>query len=336
MAKEKSRNFTFLLYPDSVPEDWKTKLSEMDLPIAISPLHDKDDKEFDVINDELPTPEEKAILKAGGHVYKKAHWHVIYIANNPVTTDAVRNKLKRVLGDKSVSAVRIVNGLRSMYAYLTHSTPDAIKKKKYRYDENDITLLNNFDIDRYATIDDVQKREMMDVVLKIVRENQLENIIDLNDFIDAHGKEYGFNDMSGVNSVIASRTGLLRMYFDGNYQRRKSGYQVLNDPQKIATREAKAEEKFKHKEKRSLEVQARDMGFPFDGNAFDLGYDGEVLEIPKKMNEVEADEYKQSYEIGQRIKKSWLDKKNSEHVESKMDSNGQNLPEISEESTIDW
>ncbi|WP_242515903.1 Rep family protein, partial [Listeria monocytogenes] len=42
MAKEKSRYFTFLLYPESIPSDWKMKLELIGVPMAISPLHDKD------------------------------------------------------------------------------------------------------------------------------------------------------------------------------------------------------------------------------------------------------------------------------------------------------
>ncbi|MBS7345752.1 MAG: replication protein RepB, partial [Caryophanon sp.] len=44
MAKEKSRNFTFLLYPDGdgFPSDWEERLEKIGVPIAISPLHDKD------------------------------------------------------------------------------------------------------------------------------------------------------------------------------------------------------------------------------------------------------------------------------------------------------
>ena len=44
MAKEKSRNFTFLLYPDGegFPSDWDERLEKIGVPIAISPLHDKD------------------------------------------------------------------------------------------------------------------------------------------------------------------------------------------------------------------------------------------------------------------------------------------------------
>ncbi|MGQ7578782.1 Rep family protein, partial [Streptococcus suis] len=42
MAKEKSRYFTFLLYPDSIPTDWQLQLELLGIPISISPLHDKD------------------------------------------------------------------------------------------------------------------------------------------------------------------------------------------------------------------------------------------------------------------------------------------------------
>jgi hypothetical protein len=38
MAKEKSRYFTFLLYPESIPDDWELKLELLGIPIAISPL----------------------------------------------------------------------------------------------------------------------------------------------------------------------------------------------------------------------------------------------------------------------------------------------------------
>ena len=44
--KEKSRYFTFLLYPESIPNDWEMKLELLGLPIAISPLHDRDETEI--------------------------------------------------------------------------------------------------------------------------------------------------------------------------------------------------------------------------------------------------------------------------------------------------
>lgn len=83
MAKEKARYFTFLLYPESIPNDWELKLETLGVPIAISPLHDKDKSNVE------------------GQQYKKPHYHVIYIAKNPVTADSVRWKIKKLLGENS-------------------------------------------------------------------------------------------------------------------------------------------------------------------------------------------------------------------------------------------
>ena len=44
MSEEKSQQkhvyFTFLLYPESIPNDWVEKLESTDIAMAISPLHD--------------------------------------------------------------------------------------------------------------------------------------------------------------------------------------------------------------------------------------------------------------------------------------------------------
>ena len=42
MSKEKSRYFVFLLYPDTLPENWEIELETLGSAIAVSPLHDKD------------------------------------------------------------------------------------------------------------------------------------------------------------------------------------------------------------------------------------------------------------------------------------------------------
>lgn len=67
MAKkvEKGRNFAWLIYPESAPKDWKERLEKLDIPMAISPLHDKDVREIDLSTIDELTAEEQATLKAG-------------------------------------------------------------------------------------------------------------------------------------------------------------------------------------------------------------------------------------------------------------------------------
>lgn len=204
MAKEKSRYFTFLLYPESIPNDWELKLEMLGVPMAISPLHDKDKSDVE------------------GQQYKKPHYHVLYIAKNPVTADSIRWKIKKTLGEKSLALVQVVLNVENTYLYLTHESKDAIAKKKHVYDRADIKLINNFDIDRYVTLDVEEKGELFNVVVSIIRAYMLENIFDLYDFVEENGEAYGLT-IKLVNEVIAGKTGFMKLLFDGAYQRRKRG-----------------------------------------------------------------------------------------------------------------
>lgn len=211
MAKEKARNFTFLLYPDGegLPSDWVERLEKIGVPIAISPLHDKDKDK-----------------KNGG--YKKSHYHGIYIANNPVTAESVRNKLRAVLSSenvecKAVARVQIIyEAVENVYLYLTHESKDAIKKNKHRYDKADIKHISNFDIERYITIDVETKNQVLKTLLQIIRAYSIPNVLDLHDFIDENGASYGI-DMNLFLTTIESKSSILRLYFDGAYQRSKRG-----------------------------------------------------------------------------------------------------------------
>lgn len=211
MAKDKARYFTFLLYPESIPEDWEMRLESIGVPIAISPIHDKD------------------LSNAEGQKYKKAHYHVIYVARNPVTVESVRLKIKRALGEKSIAKVQVViQSMENMYLYLTHESKDAIAKNKVKYSKKDIRLLNNFDIDRYITLDVEDKDEMLNDVCDMIDEHSLANIRELRRFVRVHGSEYNLPSMKIINSVLRSHTGLVRLYFDAVYQERKYGRTDVN------------------------------------------------------------------------------------------------------------
>ena len=205
-VKPKGRFFTFLLYPESLPEDWELQLEMLGAPMAISPIHDKDKSRVE------------------GQEFKKAHYHVIYVAANPVTTHSVRMKIQRMLGKESIAKVQFVKqSMENMYLYLTHESKDAIAKNKQKYDKKDIKELNNFDLDRYITLDVEDKDDMLNDVCDMIDEHGLANIRELRRFVKLHGAQYNLPSMKIVNSVLRSHTGLLRVYFDAVYQERRYG-----------------------------------------------------------------------------------------------------------------
>lgn len=206
MVVEKSRYFTFLLYPESIPNDWIERLESMDIPMAISPLHDRD----------------KSKMK--GQEFKKQHYHVLYIANNPVTSESVRLKIKRLLGDESIAKVQIIaTSVENCYLYLTHESKDAIAKNKHIYEKSKIKHLNNFDIDRYIVESAEDKEDLYNLICDLIDEHCIANIRELRRFIEFHGQEYGIKGMRSVNAVLRAHTGLIRLYFDAVYQERTYG-----------------------------------------------------------------------------------------------------------------
>lgn len=247
MSETKTRNFAFLLYPESLPDNWKAELEAIGVPMAISPLHDKDKperKSDDAMRkdaerrakkqlESMPDSLDKAValkqakeywLSVVHHEqdnlpeYKKPHYHVLYVNHNPVTARSVLNKLRRRLGDNAVSHIEIVDNVANYYLYLTHESPDAKAKKKHVYDKKDIVTLNNFDIDRYIVLDKEQKKVMGDAVMELVIEHGIRNMIELVRLIKEHGESIGISGISELEDVLNGRGWFLKMLFDGNFQ----------------------------------------------------------------------------------------------------------------------
>lgn len=203
MPKQKHRYFAVILYPESLPNDWKEKLENLGRSAAISPLHNLD-------RVENPVP--------GGSEFKKPHYHVLFIEPNPVTSDAVRNRFKRALGVKAVNHVEVVDNVANYYAYLTHHSKDAIKKHKHEYDVKNIVKLNDFDVDRYVTMDLVNKHQVLNDIIKLIRTEGFTTIIELEDYIDSHRDDEGAISMLTFQQACKGETGWLRLHLDGMYQ----------------------------------------------------------------------------------------------------------------------
>lgn len=113
----RTRNFATIVYPESAPEGWQTKLEEQAVKAFISPLHDKDKTEKG----------EK----------KKEHYHVI-LSFDSVKTDKQAQNVISCFGGVGCIAV---NSLRSQVRYLTHiDSPD-----KAQYRKDDIVCLSGAD-----------------------------------------------------------------------------------------------------------------------------------------------------------------------------------------------
>lgn len=116
---EKSRNWTFILYPESAPIDWLPQLKLSGLPFAISPEHNLDvDK-----NGELLKPHRHCFVR-----FPTARGYTSVLSLTKSLNATIPQKVYSVKG---------------LYEYFIHNGLE----DKFHYDPADIITGNGFDLD---------------------------------------------------------------------------------------------------------------------------------------------------------------------------------------------
>lgn len=149
----KKRNWAFIVYPESLPEDWKTILRESGLQCAISPLHDKD-------------------IDPTGEV-KKPHYHIVAVYSGPTTYNGVKDFTDRL----NAPAPQALEQVRGYYRYLTHKD----NPEKAQYNENEIETINGFNILDFV---EMTKSEVLSIKRELQTLIRDADILEYSDFMD--------------------------------------------------------------------------------------------------------------------------------------------------------
>lgn len=180
------RDFATVVYPDNenTPDNWKDILEDTHLQILISPLHDKDTDE-----DNKP---------------KKAHYHVMLMYDAPHTKEQAIDIFSLVGG----IGCEICKSKRGYARYLTHKdTPH-----KYQYDDSEVCILGGADY--YEIINLISdKYALIQEILDYVAMNEIENILDLYQYV----RENGLNDWF---RCLCDNTFVIERFCSANYKAR--------------------------------------------------------------------------------------------------------------------
>ena len=150
----KGRNWAFVMYPESMPDDWFDRLQMTGLPFAISPLHDKDKNPTGMV--------------------EKPHYHVICYYENSTTQKSV----KELVCDLVNATIPIkLESMQGMYRYHIHQD----NPEKYQYDDRDRTFINGFDTNKVNSLTYTEKSKLMIEIQKLV---QNEHILEYSDLMD--------------------------------------------------------------------------------------------------------------------------------------------------------
>ena len=170
MKNIKGRYWAFVMYPESMPSNWKELLIEIGIPIAISPLHDMD------IN---PDGEQK-----------KPHYHCIVTYEGPTTYKMVKENVC----DKLNATIPIkLESIKGMYRYHLHLD----NPEKYQYDDRNRMFFNGFDKN---LVEQLTKTEILKIKIELqnmINDNDIKEYCDLLDLL----LENNCNEMYDVAST---------------------------------------------------------------------------------------------------------------------------------------
>lgn len=174
---EKERYWSFIVYPESLPKDWKDILQETGLQIAISPLHNKD-------------------INADGEI-KKDHYHLVIFFNGPTTYNRVEKISKSING---TIPKRVISPI-GMIRYLTHKD----NPEKAQYDDREITTINGLDIDDIQGLTTSMEIELKKAIIKLI---QVKNIQEYSSLVNYLIKE----DLRDMFKIVSTNTIFFNSY----------------------------------------------------------------------------------------------------------------------------
>lgn len=146
----KGRDWAFMVYPESAPENWREILDETRMRWIESPLHDRD------INPD-GTP-------------KKTHWHVMLSADGPITLKAIN----KIIEPLNTPAPQKVGSGRGMIRYFIHLD----NPEKAQYSKDELVGHCGADVDSYFELTKTSKMAVMKDIVTFIYDNEIDNYAD--------------------------------------------------------------------------------------------------------------------------------------------------------------
>ena len=150
----RTRSWTFVLYPESAPEHWRDILDELHIQWVESPLHDKD-------------------INATGET-KKPHWHILLIFNGKKSYE----QIKEITDSLNAPIPERCHDCKAMVRYMAHLD----NPSKFQYKISDIIAHGGFDLAEALRPSSSQRYNLINEMISFISENYILEFQDLLDY----------------------------------------------------------------------------------------------------------------------------------------------------------
>lgn len=151
MAEKQTRTWTAIVYPESLPENWREILDETHLQWIESPLHDKD--------------------KNADGTDKKPHYHLAVIWDGPARYSTAEKLFKEALNGTIPQACASLRGLVRYMAHLDNP-------EKWQYNAEEIKAHGGADLDELLAPTKAYTQKALKEITQYITENQVTEFAD--------------------------------------------------------------------------------------------------------------------------------------------------------------
>lgn len=182
MADSRVRNWVFVMYPESMPENWVDQLTELHVPAVVSPLHDKD--------------------KNADGTDKKPHYHVLLCFDGKKSFEQVKEISQGVFHGTIPQDCKNVRGQVRYFIHMDNP-------EKFQYPMSGIRAFNGADIDKHFNLSSVCRHDALRDMRRFIRQNSIYSFADFLDYCDDNCREWAEllddNSTMVISQYIKSR-----------------------------------------------------------------------------------------------------------------------------------
>lgn len=189
---QRARSWTFPLYPESAPENWREILDEYHVPWVESPLHDKD-------------------INPDGEL-KKAHWHIVLFFDGKKSFE----QIKEITDALNAPIPQKTANPKGLVRYLIHmDTPE-----KYQYKREEIVCHCGAEIDEYFALSSSSRRVVFGEMVDFIMDSEIDNYADFLLYCRKHSEDEWFDIAVNHNTLAINK--LLDAIYQKNNPKNKT------------------------------------------------------------------------------------------------------------------
>jgi len=162
--QNRTMNWTCVQYPESAAEGWREILSELQVKVAVSPLHDKD-------------------VNPDGTV-KKAHHHIVISFDGNKSYEQVCEITEAI----KATIPQRCKSLKGTVRYMTHMD----NPEKAQYSKSEITAYGGFDLDSMFTPTETDRLVHVEEMIDFIIQNDVVELIDMLTYAKYHKHDTWF------------------------------------------------------------------------------------------------------------------------------------------------